>query len=177
MLLMDGLNGDGVVVHKASLLDIPFIFELLLEGAFFGSFSNSFMLPNGSIKLLFTIFKLWFNQFGWGKKRFHDNTLLMLTKDEKDVGFVYLEYLSPGEKKPNYLILSIMSIAKDFRNKKIGSSFIANLYKCIPPDTVMAVSCTKYSVVMQKILRKLKFKVSKNKTIGLVEFTKTKLFV
>ena len=34
LLLMDGLSSDGVVVHKASLLDIPFIFELLLEGAF-----------------------------------------------------------------------------------------------------------------------------------------------
>ena len=36
LLLMDGLSSDGVVIHKASLLDIPFVFELLLEGAFFG---------------------------------------------------------------------------------------------------------------------------------------------
>lgn len=177
LLLMDGLSSDGVVIHKASLLDIPFIFELLLEGAFFGSFSNSFMLPNGSIKLLFTIFKLWINQFTWGRKSFHPKTFLILSKEKEDVGFVYLESLTHGEKKTNYLIVSLMSISKKFRNKKIGKTFIADLYKCIPPGSVMAVSCTKYSVVMQKILRKLKFKVSKHRVVGLVEFTKTKLSV
>jgi hypothetical protein len=174
---MDGLSGDGVVVHKASLLDIPFIFELLLEGAFIGSFSSSFMLPNGSVKLLFFSFKLWLNQFGWGRKSFHPKTLLMFTKDKKDVGFVYLESVIFGGQKTNYLILSIMSISKSFRSKKIGTNFIENLYQCIPPGSVIAVSCTKYSVVMQKILRKLKFKVSKNRAVGLVEFTKTKLSV
>ena len=166
---------EDISVRKASLLDIAFIFELMLEGAFFGAFSDSFMQPTGSFKLLVTVFKLWFNQYRWLRIKYHPRVFLMITKDKQEVGFVYLESVTFGVNKVNYLVLSLMSILKSYRNKNIGSDVVLKIYNAIPPGAIMVVSCTKYSVVMKKILKKLKFKTAKNNSLGLVEFTKEKL--
>ena len=98
----------------------------------------------------------------------------MLNKQDKDIGFTYLQEVKVGEKKNTFLVLSLMSISKEYRNQKIGTEVVNKIYNAIPPGDSMAVACTKYAVVMQKILRKLKFSASKNRLYGLREFTKTK---
>ena len=174
LVQVENFNVEDVGLRKASLLDVPYVFELLLEGAFFGAFSASFMLPNGTMRLLYYVFKLWFNQFSWGRRSYQPAALLMLNKQDKDIGFTYLQEVKVGEKKNTFLVLSLMSISKEYRNQKIGTEVVNKIYNAIPPGDSMAVACTKYAVVMQKILRKLKFSASKNRLYGLREFTKTK---
>lgn len=177
LLSYEGADGSDISVRKASLLDLPFVFELLLEGAFFGAFSEAFMLPTGTIRLLYLVFKLWFNHFNIFRKNFHPVALLMLVKDKKEMGFVYLEEMMVREKANKHLVLSLMSVMKSYRNQKIGTKVVGRIFDAMPVGTTMVAACTKYSSVMQKILRKLKFKPVKNKGLGMVEFTKTKLQV
>lgn len=177
LLSYEGVDSTDVGVRKASLLDLPFVFELLLEGAFFGSFSEAFMLPTGTFRLLYMVFKLWFNQYTLFRKNYHPAALLMLIKGKKEIGFLYLEEIMVREKSNKHLVLSLMSVMKSYRNQKIGTKVVGRIFDSMPVGATMVAGCTKYSSVMQKILRKLKFKAVKNKNIGMIEFTKTKLQV
>ena len=149
------MHKAGVAPHfrKAGLLDLPFIFNQIMEGAVDGAFTERFLTAKGNLHLFRLLFLnlLPFNRL-LGKYRIYD--FLMFQRGEDDLGFVGIH---TGHDDGNTTV-GFYGIANEHRGKKYGSWMMASLIEYLPADARIAVYTTEYSVAMQHILLKAGFK-------------------
>ncbi len=139
--------------RKASLLDIPFIFNLIQIGSLNGAFNEFLMTSKGYI---FTLRELFLDVLRplRIKLRTDDIKLLIFTLNNEDIGFIRIKSQFAGEHTQE---ISLCSITPEHRNQKHGTQMIRMYIENLPIGTEVIAYCSIYSEVMQHTLKKLKF--------------------
>lgn len=144
-------SGDFVY---AGLLDIPFIFDLVLEGSVSGSFSDSYLMRQGYLHILFLLLTS-LHSLSWicrGKKR----ELLIFRKSTIPVGFIQIESMTMKNGNACRYIMTC-AIAPLYRGSRYGRDMVELLIARSPMGTEICAFCTKYARAMQHILKNLHF--------------------
>lgn len=144
--------------HKASVLDIPYIFGLLQEGSLIGSFSNSLMTSAGyrwTLKTLFIAVVPLLQRFSRNTEKI--NTFIFCLNND-DIGFIAITLPTNNE---NVQIIELCAIDPAFRNQDHGARMLHKYLESLPNGTEVITHCTKYSRAMQHILIKKKFRRDK----------------
>lgn len=137
--------------HRAGILDIPLIYELMLDGAVAGAFSEDFVQRTGSTKLLgFIARSVVMQYFQLGNSRFSYEWLVINISSGEEVGFLKLRKSMPTHLDRN---LELLAVSPAHRNKGIGSTVLNRLETEVPSGGKLYVYCTKYARAMQRILK------------------------
>jgi len=156
------MTNDHYEFRDASLLDIPFIFNLIYEGSLEGVFSDNLHAKAGPytiLKMLLPSLKL-FSQFQ--PKSAPRKELLMVHHQGEELGFIQLEITALDEKHKNKYIATC-SIAHAFRGQGHGTNMIAAFVNDQEPGTRIIAISNKYAKPMRAILKTLHFQ---RKSIG-----------
>jgi len=142
--------------QRASVLDVPLIFNLMQEGAEAGSFSDAFVERRGSVKLLFFVLRSVLRQrFQFGKAKARYEWLVIELPDGEAVGFLKLTKGIGACLDRN---LELLAICSAYRNKGIGSKVLEHVASEVPDGARLFVHCTKYARAMQHILKRHQMK-------------------
>jgi RimJ/RimL family protein N-acetyltransferase len=164
-----GVHG-GIELKKASLLDTPLIFRLMLDGSITGSFSDRYLQNAGHFSLLAWILRSLIHRPQWMRKHSGFAETLVLRQGELEIGFIQLAHSMPamGEQVST---IELFAIAKAHQNQGLGSCTVAALMTALPPGATLVAYCTKYSRAMQHVLTKLHFKRGKPMLGNLTRFS------
>lgn len=138
--------------RKASILDVPFIFELMEDGAMSGVFADSFISRWGRHNLLIFILKEIITQYWKSTFSSKPKWQVILDSTTCEIGFLKVS----SEKDSKKQNLELLSIIPFHRNKGIGTYVLNKLMLAQTTGDVM-VHCTKYARAMQHILKRNHF--------------------
>ena len=145
---------DNFQFRKANLLDLPFIFNLLLDGSIEGCFTERFLTGAGA----FDIFTFLFlhllpviNRLG----KFKRYKTLIFTRKQTDLGFLIINTLGSSQ------VIEFCAIEHAHKGQKNGTLMIKLFVEFSPKNTEIVAYCTKFSRPMQHILKKLGFSRAK----------------
>jgi hypothetical protein len=140
--------------RSASLLDVPLIFDLMMEGSEAGVFATRFSSGSGAVFLLWYIVKgisaLTYRLSG--RKR--PSAWKIICLEAIPIGFFAT---TPRAQDDSNLHLLFFSMKADSRNLGHGKAVLKQLINLQAPGSILTVSCTKYAVCMQHILKKQHF--------------------
>ena len=141
--------------RRASLLDIPLIFQLMQDGAEYGSFATAYVERTGSVKLLAYILRsITLQHFQSIKLNVHYEWTVILSAD-KDVGFLKIRKCGGACKDRT---LELLAIVPENHNMGIGTAVLNQLVAEVPIGGELYAHCTKYARAMQHILKKMRLK-------------------
>jgi hypothetical protein len=148
--------GGGYSLKHATWLDIPLIYEQLMEGAEQGVFTDAYLGPKGPSGLFLETVRKVFN-FGalFSRKPAPDQWWLVST-DGTEIGCIRLGTTSTPTGDA-VLRVDVLAIAKPFRLHGHGTAVLRGLIARQAPSTEIQVVCTKYARGMQKTLKSLHF--------------------
>lgn len=136
---------------KASILDVPLIFQLIQEGAECGSFADAFVERTGSIKILAFILRSIALQYFQSPRLNVRYEWLVIASADKEVGFMKLTKGIGDCKTRN---LELLAICPANRNSGIGTAVLEQVASEVPNGGQLHVHCTKYARAMQHILKR-----------------------
>ena len=145
--------GDGEFV-VAGLLDIPFVFDLILHGSFYGSFSDSYLRRKGYFSILALLLSS-LQCSSWLFKN-RNRQLLLFVKQGVPVGFIQIESTNGDQGMPMKYIITC-AIAPEFRGHRFGREMIALLIAHSTTGTEICGVCTKYARAMHATFKSLHF--------------------
>ena len=151
------LNSDDEYVRvKASLLDVSFIFDLMMDGAELGAFSDSFMKGTGGFHLFWWIARGIFVQSKTPKPLANSTDWHTICLKTKQIGFmkVTTSYAPNGDA---IKYISLFALAPKYRKQGHGTAALKSFVDAQPKGTTIFVHCTKYAKAMQRVLKKLRF--------------------
>ncbi|WP_211464422.1 GNAT family N-acetyltransferase [Collimonas silvisoli] len=152
-------------IHDASILDIPFIFDLVVRGSLDGAFTDSFLSSTGYIAALLSLFasirffsKL---QFLWPRNKKHskdvERELLVCTYQGEPIGFLQIKTFQ--EKDGSVVkIIDKCAIKYELRGQGHGKNMINLFVAMQPANTKLIAFCNKYAQSMQRIFRRMHFR-------------------
>ena len=141
---------------RASILDIPLIFDLMMDGSENGAFTDRYMAGTGGVKLLLFIL---LGILGLGKfqgKEKIKSRWMIISNSKNSIGFMNFRIVDfPDGHSKN--LLALYAISPPHRNLGHGKAALKLFIKNQPDNTTIIVHCTKYAIAMQHILKKLRF--------------------
>lgn len=159
-------TSEGHFVY-AGMLDLPFIFDMVLDGSSAGSFSDTYLTRRGYVKillLLITSLHLFRGIFNTKKRE-----LMLFIKHDIPVGFIQVEsQTKPGGNEHRYIMTC--AIAPQFRGNRYGREMVELLIARCDAHTEICAVCTKYARAMRRTLMGLRF-VRKSIGLGLDAYT------
>lgn len=161
-----------LVFEKAGFLDIPFIFQLLLEGGIAGSFSDRYLIGAGHFKLFMRITDLvapWPRWLTWKRTVPRAPALQIVRDGDDDVALVQIAFNTTAFGDP-HATLVMLAVAQKQKNKRYGTQIVQALVRDLPELGMMDVYCTKYARAMHRILYNLHFKRDRIMVRGLSRF-------
>lgn len=146
-------TGPAWRLRAAGLLDVPLLFELIMEGSQAGAFTDRHLAHTGSPRLLLDLLgRMAAQHFLPGRPR--DEWQVIETPSGEALGFLQL-CRPQADGQPWDLVL--LAIAAAHRNRGLGTQLVAHLLASVPADRSLRVHCTKYARAMQHILKKERF--------------------
>jgi ribosomal protein S18 acetylase RimI-like enzyme len=151
-----GNANDKLSLRKASVLDVPFIFKLMMEGSESGVFSMHFQVGAGGARLLWLVLSGVLNQ-KWsltgkpGKFKWQ----VIVDSHQEEIGFLKV---SDNDLSSGIQDLELLAVSPGYRNRGIGTAVLHRLVANQPDGLLLRVHCTKYARAMQHILKKNSFK-------------------
>jgi hypothetical protein len=152
-----GPSRTDVMTYKfrsASLLDVPLIFDLMMEGSEAGVFATRFSSGSGAVFLLWYILKgisaMTYRLSG----RERPSAWKIIFFEARPIGFFATTARAQGHPGLHLLFYSIKA---DSRHRGHGKSALKQLIEQQARGSILTVSCTKYAVCMQHILKKQHF--------------------
>lgn len=149
-------NTIEIKFRKANFLDIPLIFNLILEGCINGAFTDSYLCAAGHFTLFAWVAKSVFPSPSWLNKNSCRTQLRVMHKGAQDVGFVQLQHDTAPDGTAKFK-LALIAVAKDHQNQQFGTWALKTIIREMPASALLEVYCTKYSRVMHRLLRKQRF--------------------
>jgi hypothetical protein len=150
------MNIKNYNLRKASLLDISFIFYLIMDGSFEGSFADFFLTSNGYFFALIYLLLAVLLPLRFLKDK-KEGKLFIFTLNDEDIGFLKIKYLDERTQ-----LIDMCAIVREKRNEKHGTQMIRMYLDNLRIRTEVIAYCTKYSRAMQHIFVKQQFKRDKN---------------
>ena len=149
---------DSYNFRKASVLDIPYIYELVLQGSINGAFTGRHLYPNGYGKLLVQLFGILLKPLRVDGNSAKVQALVLIEYDGEEIGF--LHYTQESKTGANtHMHLEHCIVSSLHRGQGHGNRIVcwvvaqASNNKCM-----LSAVCSKYSRAMQHILKKNRFK-------------------
>lgn len=140
-------------LRAAGLLDVPLIFELIMEGSQAGAFTDHHLSHTGSPRLLFSLLgRIAAQRFLPDRAR--GGWQVIEGASGEPVGC--LQTRQPRDASQPW-DLALLSIIEAHRNRGLGTQVVEHLLAELPPDRVLRVHCTRYARAMQHILKKERF--------------------
>jgi hypothetical protein len=155
---------DPYIFRKASILDTPYLYELILQGSMEGSFTDRHFSQGGYARLLKLLLKalikpprrlaLWKNS----------DAVVIVEYNGERIGFIHTSR-QPQHETGVQLHIEHCTVATPFRNQGHGTRIIHWLIsEAVTEQTTLTACCTKYARAMQHIFKKNHFERS---SIGL----------
>jgi len=139
--------------RKATLLDIPYIFNLIQDGSYRGAFTQFLMTSKGYFFILRGLIPDVLKVFpAFSKEK---SKLFVFTMNNDEIGFLKIKTERGTE---TVQIIELCAINPELRNQRHGSQLIRMYIESLPEGTEVIAYCTKYSRAMQHVLVKQKFK-------------------
>lgn len=155
MIKQHYLDEVDFTLRTASIFDVPFIFNLILEGAEEGVVTEKFLEMKGPQRLLWTVISGVLLQTRLFKQPpFLANWYVVTRTNGEDLGF--LKTTTSTDCHQNWH-LDLLFIAPKYRNNGIGTAVIREFITHAPNGVCVVVNCTKYARVMQHVLKKSGF--------------------
>jgi RimJ/RimL family protein N-acetyltransferase len=154
---------SDAAIHNASILDIPFIFDLIVHGSLDGSFTDSFLSSKGYIAILVSLFTsvLFFSKLkilkSNNKSQADDVQLLVFTHQDDAIGFLQIKTFREENGNITKLI-DKCAIKDEFRGQGLGKNMINLFLATQSSDTKIFAYCNKYAKSMQRIFRHVHFR-------------------
>ena len=148
-------SGDinaGYVLQNASVLDVPFIFELMMEGSQRGAFSDSFLSGTGSLQLFLIIFIGVLLRRAWPRRFGLRASWLIVTIGKEALGFMRVVTLQQTAEQVHKEV-SFFALDPRYRGKGHGKKVLQLFIRNLGEGSTVVAYCTKYSRPMQKILK------------------------
>lgn len=142
--------------NRASILDTPLIFELMMNGSENGAFTDRYMVGTGGVKLILFIMQgiLGFEKFP--NKEKINSRWIIISNSKNPIGFMNYRTINSSDENSENLI-AIYAISPSYRNLGHGKAALKLFIQNQPDNTSIIVHCTKYARAMQHILKKLRF--------------------
>jgi GNAT superfamily N-acetyltransferase len=143
--------------RKASVLDIPVIYNLILQGSLTGSFTDSYLFPHGYAKLLIRLLKILLSSTNIDGNQSKTHFLILVQYNIETIGF--LHYTQSSEAGLNVNIhLEHFAVLSAYQNQGHGTYIVHWLITQARKDKGnLTAVCTKYARAMQRILKKTSF--------------------
>ena len=162
-------SGNEYVWVKASLLDVPFIFDLMMNGSELGAFSDSFMKGTGGFHLFWWIGRGIFAQSRSPKPLVNNADWHLISLKTKQIGFMKVETsYAPDGHAIKYI--SLFALDPKYRKQGHGTSLLKLFVDVQSKGTTIFVCCTKYAKAMQRVCKKLRFIRNAKAKYGLEEY-------
>lgn len=143
-------------IERASILELPMLFQIIQDGAEAGSFSGAFVERTGSFKLLRTILHgVVFQYFQFFNARSRYEWSVVRLQNGETAGFLKTSRNVGARIDVN---LELLAICSSYRNLGIGSAVLERVLNELPSGARLLVHCTKYSRAMQHILKRHHFR-------------------
>jgi hypothetical protein len=145
--------------RRASLLDIPFLFDLYLDGSSSGSFTDKHLSGRGHMVLLYELFR------SIVKSRVSPGSageprglvrFVVYVQDGQETGFVRARDLRTPDGRTETTILTC-AIARSLRGTGTGERMIRRFIDESPGTDRFVAHCNKYARAMQRCLKRLHF--------------------
>ena len=142
--------------NRASILDTPLIFELMMNGSENGAFADRYMAGTGGVKLLLFIMLGIIGLEKFPNKEKINSRWIIISNSKNPIGFMNSRTINSSDKNSENLI-AIYAISPRYRNLGHGKAALKLFIQNQPDNTTIIVHCTKYARAMQHILKKLRF--------------------
>lgn len=155
-VLQTGNANDKLSLRKASVLDVPFIFKLMMEGSESGVFSDHFQVGAGGVRLLRLVLSGVLSQkWSLTGKPSKFKWQVIVDSRQEEIGFLKL---ADNDLSSGIQDLELLSVSPGSRNRGVGTAVLNRLVADQPDGVMLRVHCTKYARAMQHILKKNSFK-------------------
>ena len=145
-------------LRKASILDIPYLYGLILQGSSEGSFSDRHFFRNGYLKLLAMLFKLLLKPVRSVDAASETHAVMLLEFNGEQIGFIHYSKHSYADKNA-CMHIEHCAIATPYRNLGHGTWLTHwAIGMAMQDSATLTACCTKYARVMQHIFKKVRFK-------------------
>ncbi|WP_394756644.1 GNAT family N-acetyltransferase [Rhodoferax sp.] len=141
---------------KASLLDVPFIFDLMMNGCELGAFSDRYMKGTGGIRLFWFILRGIFTQSSSARSIADRSNWYIFSMKRKEIGFMYIE-TSQATNGTAVRHVALFGIHPRYRSQGHGTAVLKLFIVAQPTGTSILVHCTKFARAMQHVLKRLRF--------------------
>lgn len=148
------VNDECCSFRSASLLDIPFIFNLIMDGSLTGAFPAVYATPKGSATLFLMLVRDILHPHRFVDNEMCDTKTFIFTQDNEEIGFMQIGH--KGEGQPQ--VIKTCAISQEHRNQHHGSQMIRMYIENLPAATEVIAYCTKFNKAMPRVLKKLGFR-------------------
>lgn len=146
----------NISFRRASLLDVPLIFDLMSAGALTGVFSDAFVQRTGCVKLLGMILQSMACQYlPFNKASDYYTWQIISSATGEDVGFAKV---AKGVGPNGDTHLQLLAVCPQHRNHGIGTAVLERVQGEVPNGAQLVVHCNKYARAMQHILKRHRLK-------------------
>ena len=163
------VSGNQYALTKVSLLDVPFIFDLMMNGSELGVFSDSFMKKTGGFDLFWWIFRRIFAQSKSYKPLAKRSDWHLIFMNTEQIGFMRIKtsYTPNGDAIKHVFLFALVP---QYRNHGHGTAVLKSFVDAQPKGTKIFVHCTKYAKAMQHVLKRLRFRRNAKAGYGVEEY-------
>ena len=141
----------------ATLLDLPFIFELMMDGSEQGAFTEKFLGGKGGVNLFAYITFGILSKWKWNTKKELRPSWILIKQAESVIGFMNIQTLQLQNDRPTK-ILGVFAVSPIHRGQGHAVGALRQLIGSQPSGTTLLVHCTKYARGMQHVLKTVGFR-------------------
>ena len=148
---------ERCLIRKASILDIPYIYDLIWQGSKEGSFTDRYLNSDGYVILLIELLKILFRPLHLDEVETKLHVLKIVECKGKSIGLLHYTLYAEMQ-SGNYLHVEHFSVSPAHRNTGNGTWIVDWLIEeAVKSESTLTACCTKYALVMQRIFKKRNF--------------------
>lgn len=154
--------------RKATLLDVPFMYNLMWEGSYEGGFTDGWLSGKGGLAILRILFRDLLAMPFAGRNTC-EAPLLIFMLQQRDIGFIR-HACYRGKSGQVTVRIDLFAIEKAFQHQRHGSMMLKMFLETQSQASEVVAYCNKYARVMRHMLHRAKFKRDKNEKDQLAVF-------
>ena len=148
---------SNLVIRPASVLDIPFIFDLLTNSTLNdGSFNENNLTSTGYVSLFISLVAALDVWRQWLRHASEKPELQITEFEGEAIGFMHCVQYVTDERVP-FIYLKVCVISPRFRNKGFGKKMVESLIERQARGGKVGAHCNRYAKAMQHIFKRKHF--------------------
>ena len=146
------IANDIYALCPASLLDLPLIYGLIVEGSARGIFNSDHGTKGGRVSLFKMLFKDIFRHPKLIGGKYSDRKYYVFKQGEQEIGFVSIEIRNIADAQVECFICEC-SIIETHRQQKHGRELLRKTLELTPAATQVSAFCTTNATAMAALLK------------------------